>query len=150
MSTLATRDASAFTKVLAIGGAVLVWLPLAAPVVFAVLSLLRGGGLRFDYLMPAELFLVALIGGGLLLWAAVRAQRRQGLIGWSLALMVVFLVSVQALAQVTGLASGAAAANGWRLALVMAGLAGYIAALVVLGTGGILLARDVIRPTRPR
>lgn len=118
--------------------------------VFAVLSLLRGGGLRFDYLMPAELFLVALIGGGLLLWAAVRAQRRQGLIGWSLALMVVFLVSVQALAQVTGLASGAAAANGWRLALVMAGLAGYIAALVVLGTGGILLARDVIRPTRPR
>jgi hypothetical protein len=55
---------SAFTKLLAVGGTVLVWLPLLAPVVF---SLLARRLFQFDYLMPVELFPIAFLGGGALL-----------------------------------------------------------------------------------
>jgi hypothetical protein len=40
----------------------LAWFPILAPIVFAVGSLLRDGRFRFDYLMPAELFPVVLVG----------------------------------------------------------------------------------------
>ena len=44
--------------------------------------LIRSGMFRMDYLMPAELFLVALIGGALLIWAAPRARKRRGFDRW--------------------------------------------------------------------
>ena len=65
--------------------------------------------------MPAELFPVVLVGGGLLVWAAIRAGLRRGIIGWGLAAAVGFLIVSMALAMVTGLASGEtgrAAGNG--------------------------------------
>ncbi len=95
-----------FTKILAIAGTILVWIPILAPVLFSGIVLLRSGRFRFDYLMPAELFPFALVGGGLLIWAALRARARWGLIGWGLGIAVVMLVGGQALAVVTGLASG--------------------------------------------
>jgi hypothetical protein len=134
-----------FTKVLAIVGTVLVWIPILAPVFFSVISLLGDGIFRFDYLMPAELFLVALIGGGLLLWAALRTRSRRGLIGWALGIAVVLLVGGQALAVVTGLASGETEPTGWRMVLVLGSLGIYVLALVVLGVGGALLARDLFK-----
>lgn len=99
--------------------------------------------LRFDWLMPAELFVVALVGGGALLWAAIRARSRRALIGWSLGIAVVSLVGSQALAVVTGLASGATEPAGWPWALVVALLALYSLALVAMGVGGVLLIRDL-------
>ncbi len=65
------RDA--FTKILAIAGTVLVWLPVAAPFFFSIIAFAQGRVFRFDYLMPAELFPAVLLGAGLLLWAAFRA-----------------------------------------------------------------------------
>ena len=134
-----------FTKVLAIVGTVLVWIPILAPVVFSVISLLGDGIFRFDYLMPAELFPVALVGGGLLLWAAFRARSRRGLIAWGLVIAVGFLAGGQALAEVTGLASGEIEPAGWPLALVLGALGIFALALVVMGVGGALLARDLFR-----
>jgi hypothetical protein len=55
------------TKILAIVGTVLVWIPILAPVVFSVIRFIAQRRFRFDYLMPAELFPAALVGGGLLL-----------------------------------------------------------------------------------
>ena len=86
------------TKTLAVVGTVLVWIPVLAPILFAAASLIQAGMFRFDYLMPAELFPVALVGGGLLLWAALRARARRGLIGGSLAGAVILPVAGQALA----------------------------------------------------
>ena len=62
-----------FTKILAIAGTVLVWIPLLAPVLFSMIFSVKSGMFRMDYLMPAELFYFALLGGVLLLWAALRA-----------------------------------------------------------------------------
>lgn len=131
------------TRNLAVAGTLLVWFPILAPLFFGVLFLLRRGFFRIDYLMPAELFLVALAGGGLLLWAAIRARSRRGLIAGGLAAALVLLVGSQILAVVTGLASGETEPAGLPWALVVGALALYILALVVTGVGGALLIGDV-------
>lgn len=115
------------------------------PIALSVLVLLADGVLRFDFLMPAELFLFALIGGGLLLWASWRAGSRRRPIGWGLAAMVGLLVAGQALAILTGLASGETEPAGWPLVLVVASLVGYTLALVAVGIAGVLLVRDLFR-----
>ena len=134
------------TKALAIVGTVLVWFPILAPVLFSAALLVRARMFRLDYLMPAELFPVAVIGGFLLLWAALRARARRRLIGVSLGSAVVLPVLGQAIAAVTGLASGRTEPTGWQWALVLAILALYVVALIVMGVGGILLLRDLFKP----
>jgi hypothetical protein len=134
------------TKGLAIAGTALVWFPILAPVVLTVIGLIADGLFRFDYLMPAELFPAALVGGGLLMGAALRARSRRGLIGWGLGIAAGLLVGGQALAVVTGLASGDAEPAGWLLALVLASIAVYSLALVVIAIGGALLVRDLFKP----
>jgi len=116
---------------------------------FSAALFIRARMFRFDYLMPAELFPAALAGGCLLLWAALRARSRRGLIGGSLAGAVVLPVAGQALASVTGLASGRTEPTGWPWALVLASLALFVLATVVLGVGGVLLLRDLSKSARP-
>lgn len=95
--------------------------------------------------MPAELCPVALIGGGLLLWAAVRARLHRKLIGWGIGSAAGLLVGGQTLAIGTGLASGAIEPAGVWWALALASILGYAVALVVVGGGGVLLLRDLFR-----
>jgi hypothetical protein len=137
------------TKVLAIVGTALAWFPILAPIALVVPGFLAERRFLFDYLMPAELFPVALVGGGLLMWAALRARSRRGLIGWGLVASVGFLVGGQALAVAAGFASGDAEPAGWLWALVLASLAIYALALVVIAVGGTLLVRDLFKPLGP-
>ena len=137
------------TKILAIVGTALVWFPILAPVLFSVAVIIKGRMFRFDYLMPAELFPVALVGGCLLLWAALRARSRLSLIGWSLGVAVGSLVGGQVLAVVTGLASGETEPTGWPWALVLGSLGGYSLSLLVIGIGGVLLVRDLFKSPAP-
>ena len=132
-------------KILAVAGTILVWLPILAPVLFAALRLIESSRLQFDYLMPAELFPLALAGGLLLVWAAWRRRSRRGLIGWSFVMAIVLLVGGMVLAAVTGLASGEREASGPWLALVLAPLIGYSLALAATGVGGYLLLLDLFR-----
>jgi hypothetical protein len=134
-----------FTKILAIVGTVLVGLPILAPILFTLVRLLQSGRFMLDYLMPAELFPLVLVGGGLLLWAALRLRRFRGLIGWALGGAVILLVGSQALAVLTGLASGETEPTGWPFALVLGGLIAFILAVILTGVGGVLLTRDVFR-----
>jgi len=141
--------AGAFTKALACAGSALVWFPLLAPGLAALAALTGRRGFHFDYLMPAELFPSALVGGGLLLWAAVRARSNRRLIGWSLAAALCMLVGGQALAVLTGLASGESEPAGLWWVLVVFSLVVYVVSVAVMGVGGILLLRDVFS-RRPR
>jgi hypothetical protein len=136
------------TKILAIAGTILVWLPLLAPIIFSTVLFARAQVFRFDYLMPAELFPVALGGGLLLLWTAIRARSHRAVIGWGLAIAVGLLFGSQALAVVTGLASGETEATGWPWALVLGSLIVYILALILVGVGGVLLLRDLYKPIK--
>jgi len=136
------------TKILAIVGTMLVWFPILAPVLLSVAVIITERMFRFDYLMPAELFPATLVGGGLLIWAALRARSRRRLIGWGLGIAVGLLVGGQVLAVVTGLASGETEPAGWWWALVLASIVIYTLALVVIGVGGVLLLRDLFKPSR--
>ncbi len=133
------------TKFLAWVGVVLAWGPILAPALLAVIAVFNGRGFLLDYLMPAELFPLALVGGGFLLWAALRAHSRTPMIAWGLGLAFAFLVGSQALAVATGLATGATEPGGWQWAVVVSALVLYTLALVTMGLGGILLLRDVTR-----
>ena len=130
-----------FTRILAIVGFVFVWLIILAPFFFAIFSLVRGGGFRFDYLMPAELFVGVLAGGFLLLWAALRARSRVKWISWALILAVLVLVGGQSLAVVTGLADGTSG-EGW-FPVVLGMIVLYDLLVVALGLGGWYLMRDL-------
>jgi hypothetical protein len=136
------------TKMIAIVGTILVWFPILAPILFSLAFLIQRGIFRFDYLMPAELFSVALPGAVLLIWAALRAHSRMRLIAWCTGLAVGCLVGGQALAVATGLASGETEPTGWWWALVIASLGLYALALIGIGVGGVMLLRDLFKTTR--
>ncbi len=135
----------AFTKVLAVVGTALTWLPLLAPIVFALSLLVARGIFRFDYLMPAELFLLVVVGGWLLVWAALRARSRKGLIVGSFGAAIGLLVLSQALAVATGLASGAAEPSGAWFVLILGMIGIHDLAVAVMAVGGALLVRDLFK-----
>ncbi len=140
------ENKNTFTRILAVGGTVLLGLPLVAPLIFSLLLLARSGIFRFDYLMPAELFPLVLIGGGLLIWASVRARRRVNLIGGSMAAAFALLIGSQLVAMFSGLASGAIEPAGPWWVVSLGGILLYELALVAVFIGGVFLLRDLFRP----
>jgi len=133
------------TKILAVAGIVLTALPLLLPLIFGLLNVLSGGRFLVDFLMPAELFLVVLAGGVLLVWAAVRARRRMTWMTWSLSVAVCSLALSVGAAMINGQATGEIDPQqaSWIVSLV--GLVLYLLAVMALAVGGALLARDVFR-----
>ncbi|MCB9135505.1 MAG: hypothetical protein H6636_08765 [Anaerolineales bacterium] len=144
------KNHSLLTRILTVVGTILVWVPLVVPVVLSLVGSLTRGRFLFDYLMPAELFLFALVGGLMLVWVAIWVHTGRGLIGWGLGLAVGLLVGSQVLAVVTGLANGDTEPGGWQWALVLTMLVGYFLALVVIGMGGVKLWQIVWKREWPR
>ncbi|MEI6310448.1 MAG: hypothetical protein WCP58_12495 [bacterium] len=136
------------TKVLAVIGTVLAWFPIVATIVLSVAGSIRSHNFRFDYLLPLELFPVALVGGGALLWAALRTRLRRGLIGWGFGILAGMLIGGQVLAEISGLASGQREPTGWIWTLLLVSIGIYWLALVELGISGILLLRNLIQRGR--
>ncbi|HCX79382.1 MAG TPA: hypothetical protein DG577_08205 [Firmicutes bacterium] len=131
------------TKVLAVVGTALVWVPILSTLALSVIGSISNRVLRFDYLLPAELFPFALVGSLLLLWAALRARSHQKLIASGLGTMLVFLIGGQAIAIFTDLASGAAEPTGWPWGLVVAFLALYSLALIATCIAGLMLVKNL-------
>jgi hypothetical protein len=96
--------------------------------------------------MPAELFPAVLIGGGSLLWAAIRSRAHWKLIGWGFGIAVAMFLLLIVIPEVTGLADGTTAIGGWQWMLVLGLLMVYALAVAVTGVGGILLVRDLFKP----
>ena len=133
-----------FTRVLAAAGTVLVWLPLAAPIIFTLIRLVESGRFMLDFLMPFEIFPLVLLGSGLLIWAAIRSKLRIKHIGWAFGAAVILMMLGLLLAQVSGLASGRIEPDGtWDTAVSGLLIASDIA-LVVTAVGGALLVRDLL------
>ena len=135
------ENKNVLTKALAILGTFLVWFPILAPIVLSLALLITRGRFLFDYLMPAELFLFAFVGSGLLLWATLRAHSHVKLIAWGFGVAILVLFSGQELAVLTGLASGETELAGW--VVVVASLAIYSLGIIVVGTDGALLLKDL-------
>ena len=125
------------SKILAIVGTVLVWIPILAPVVFGFVSLGMDGIYRFDYLMPAELGIFAFVGGAMLLWVAIRAKSRQGIIAWGLGIAAGTIAVLMTFGDVEP--------GSLEWAIVVGLLIAYSLVIVVMGVGGILLWRDLLK-----
>jgi hypothetical protein len=134
------------TKVLASLGTLFVWVPVLAPIFFSLMRLLQAGRFQFDYLLPAELFPLAWLGGGLLIWAAIRARLRIRPIAISAALMVLLWLAASGVAIATGLASGRTEPVGPVMILVVVPLVLYSLAVLATAILGILLLRDLFQP----
>jgi hypothetical protein len=133
------------TKTLAIVGTVLVWFPIAAPVLLSFVALATRGRFLLDYLMPMELFLFAIIGSGLLIWATLRAHSRVKFVAWGVGIAILMFVGVSAFAEVTGMASGATEPTVWMWGIVIAALIVFVLSIALIGMGGALLLRDLFK-----
>lgn len=138
----------ALTRTLAISGTTLVAFPIAAMLATSLFGSIAAGRFRMDYLIPAELGLFVIAGAVLLLWAAIRAHSRRGLIGWGIGVGAGLIVGTQLFAVATGLASGDTEPTGWLIAVMLAGIAGYVGAVIELIVAGSLLIRDLFARTR--
>lgn len=138
---MARRDL--WTRILAVAGTVAIWLPTAAPLLLTTIFFFDTGELRYDFMMPAELMLLALVGGLLMLWAAFRARAYRAWVGGGLIAAAVGLLGAQGLAVALGLAHGDVEPTGWRVVVVLGLLFVYNIMLVVLGVVGVLLCRRV-------
>lgn len=131
------------TKVAATVGTIMLWFPILAPVLLTGIVLVSKRVFLFDYLMPAELFPIALIGAGLLFWAASQAHFPKKLIGWGICVAALSLLSGQVFAMVTGAVSGAM--NTWQLIFIYGTIALYTVSILVIGTLGVQLLQKIFR-----
>jgi hypothetical protein len=141
------KRAGVLTKSLAAIGTVLVGFPILAPLLLMLARVGSGRPMRIDWLIPAELFPLALVGAVLLLVAAFRAGSRKKTVGLGIVAAVVGLGGGMILTAVSGLASGRTEPEGWLWALVVVPIALYTAAVVELTVAGALLIGDVFRRT---
>jgi hypothetical protein len=137
------KRTDAFTKTLAIVGTVLVWVPVVAPLVFTGWGDIGTERFNFDWLIPAELAPVMFVGGGLLLWAALRAHARRALVAWGLGIAVGSIAVGALLTTVTGLASGATEPRGLLWVALIGPIVVLVGATIELGVAGVLLTMDL-------
>lgn len=137
------------TRFLAVTGTVMIWLPVFFTVLISTIHFTISNKLRVDYLMPAELFPVALIGGLLLFWAALRIRTQYKMVGLLILAMFSFLAAGQIFAIVTGQASGAVKPEGWFFATAITFIALYTITLIVLGISGVLFIKNIYRKVTP-
>ncbi|SHN54778.1 hypothetical protein [Fervidobacterium gondwanense] len=130
-------------KILTITGLILVWIPVLAPAFFSIVALIQMGRFLFDFLMPAELFLVFLAGAILLLVASIRTKHYVKQIGFGLLSAVILLFGGQGIAVITGLASGEREFGDWVTVLVMVMIFLYIFAVIEIEIFGFYLLRKM-------
>ncbi len=133
-----------FIRILIILGTIFCWLPILFPVIFAATRFIIDQRLLFDYLLPAELFPMALLGGILLIVGAKKCRRYQKLINSCFTAALGSLILGQVYAVLSGLASGKVDPSGWPWLLVILSIVVYSVALVGLGIGGVLLINNKI------
>jgi len=138
------------SRVLAIVGTVLVWIPILATLVTGVIGSIARDRLMIYYLMPGELVPFAAIGVIALSISAMLAQSVQKWIVWSFTVMLAALVLSQVVAVVSGLASGRIEATGIWWVLVLGLIILYAVVMVILGIGGIKLIISLFKkPQKP-
>jgi hypothetical protein len=113
-----------------------------APVLAGIVASIRLGTTALWY-VPAAGGPLVLIGGGLLVWASVRANAARKAVAWPYGAAVALWVAAAIAAPVTGLASGRVQEGGWESTLVTGLYAAYVLATVALGVAGSILVRDV-------
>jgi hypothetical protein len=123
----------------AVIGTILIWLPVIFMLITGIIGSLRANQFLMDYLLPAELFFVEVIGCILLIIASLLANIMKKIIIIMSIVIVVVLPACQLIAVVSGMASGAMTPDGLIWYLVLGLLFIYDILIVVIGILGIRL-----------
>lgn len=137
------KTKAVLVKVFAIVGTVLVWAPILFMLITGVVGSISSRMLLMDYLMLAEWFAVVVSGLVLLFISSLLGRTLAKWIGFTSAAAVIALACSMLLAQTTGLASGAVAAEGWPLVLVLGLLILYNVLVLAVAILGVLLIKAV-------
>ena len=135
------KTKSTLSKIFAITGTVLVWLPVAFMFLTAIVGSIAAKKLLFDYLMLAELFFVVLAGSILLIIAGILSKTLTKWLGWTAAAAILSLGASQMLAVVSGLANGEHAPFGFVFGAVIGIIVLYNILVIGIGVLGILLIK---------
>ncbi len=140
-----SRDREYFLRLFAIIGTVIVWIPFVFTILTSVKGITMQGHLLIYYLMPAELFPIALIGSLMLVAAAQMARYLRKTIGLSFVVAIVLLFGGQIFAVQSGLAFGTTEATGWVWGVIYNTIIAYTLAQILIGVAGIRLVRRVFK-----
>jgi hypothetical protein len=144
------KSKTLWSKILAIAGTVLVWLPILFMLITGVAGSIMEGRILCDYLIPAEVGFLVISGAGLLLVAAILAGKYVKHIAWTIGIGAVLVIGCMAITLFTGLAHGDVQPEqipiAWGFALGM--IITYDVAVAVLGIFGILLIRALFRKVK--
>ena len=123
----------------AVIGTGFVWLPVILMLVTGIMGSFVANQFLMDYLLPAELFLMEVIGCILLISGSILANILKKTIIIISIVIVVVVPGSQFIAVMSGLASGAMGPNGWIFFLVLGLIFVYDILVVVTGILGIRL-----------
>ncbi len=137
------KTKSTLSKVFAISGTALVWLPVLFMFLTAIIGSISRGMLLFDYLMLAELFFIVLAGAVLLLAAGILSKTLAKWFVWSSAAAVLSLAATQLIAVVSGLAHGDREPSGFIFGVVIGMIVLYNLLVIGIGILGILLIKQL-------
>ncbi len=132
-------------RISAIVGSVLLLFPVVFMLVTSIPGSIMRGAFLMDFLLPAELGLLVLLGALLLLAGAILAKRQVRAVAVTLGLMVFTLVGGQLLAVVSGLAHGDREPGGPIFLTVIASIILYDIFTLLLGIIGVRLALSLFR-----
>ena len=132
-------------RISAIVGSVLLLFPVVFMLVTSIPGSIMRGAFLMDFLLPAELGLLVLLGALLLLAGAILAKRQVRAVAVTLGLMVFTLVGGQLLAVVSGLAHGDREPGDPIFLTVIASIILYDIFTLLLGIIGVRLALSLFR-----
>ncbi len=133
------------TTLIAIIGTNLILLPVVLPLIFGLIHLAKAGEFLFDWLMPAELLPVVLLGAALLIWAALRAKQYRLWIILSIGIGLLLLAAGLTYAQTSGLAQSPEGTMPGQETVVTALVLLFDLGVLITGIGGVLLWRAGMR-----
>jgi hypothetical protein len=136
---------TALMKGIAIAGTALAGAPILLTIITGIAATIAEGRLLVDYMMPAELFLISLAGGLLLLWPALRTRQMRAPVIAGAVSMCVFIAACQGIALLSGIATGEAAAAGTAWIAVLTALALYTTAVIGTCIAGIVLTKRLFQ-----
>ncbi len=141
-----------FSLILAITGTTLVWLPVIFMVITGIVGSISAHQLLVDYMLPAELGFMVIVGAATLLWAAIRERSYIKPIAITAGLALLMIVGCSGVAAISGLASGRVTEAQAPLALTvsMALLIGYDLMVVLLGLFGLFMTLTIGYSTKKK
>ena len=134
------------TKILAVIGTILMYFSILTPILVSIQRSTIWRKFMYDYQMSSELIPTALIGGAILLWAALRSHSRQKFIGYGISMAMSFPIMLGLIKiKIIGWNLYRGTPVGITPILLIATFYIYEVALITLGIGGMLILRDLFK-----